>query len=626
MNNKNQAFKTNFVKWASKQLNSIGADGPVLAEYIALLFEQSCKVVPVDNLTLNEVLSLITSQLEAAGIEAQQSTDLAKKLVTVWMGKDQSYFFLKGKLRKSPNKASPTKTAKARIVSKVEVSPEKTPYVGSCMEALENLNLSAEENTRTDQLNEELNPYSEAANTLVTMFKLCTFDLAQFILQEVEGDVEMAIEIFLEYYGELKGEQGPSSVSSETQVPCRYFLKGSCLRADCRFSHDVSSAPCMFWAHGACFKGSACEFLHNELTHSESVRASEEQRVKFENSHDFPSLSTESLSCLGPRQPPEPRQSIWSRSGHTLARTMKFNKLLEVFPGTPEFIVEHFFNRNNYDYQRTEEALGKLYPVVRMNKKGAPLPYRQLRTRETLSHSVEPGVNEWVDTGTPVSELYNRYRRVAVEHARLRNKYFQEAVKAYQRNDVKAAKIFSEKGHHHDELMHALQEKACKEIFNTRNPSGNPFVLDLHGLHIKEALAILKSSLERASKQKKRKYLYTIIGTGRHSLTRHAKLRPAVENFLSLNDYAFVDCSSDRRGEYLCTQNRAPPQLPDDCISRRSRAWLVVDAPLEREAETVRLLSFQVSLSRDVMNYNAKSKEVSSSCCEQLTDEANMKN
>jgi hypothetical protein len=31
-------------------------------------------------------------------------------------------------------------------------------------------------------------------------------------------------------------------------------------------------------------------------------------------------------------------------------------------------------------------------------------------------------------------------------------------VKAYQRNDVKAAKIFSEKGHHHDELMHALQE------------------------------------------------------------------------------------------------------------------------------------------------------------------------
>jgi hypothetical protein len=62
---------------------------------------------------------------------------------------------------------------------------------------------------------------SEAANTLVTMFKLCTFDLAQFILQEVEGcsfysaklktflfaltiiigDVEMAIEIFLEYYG-----------------------------------------------------------------------------------------------------------------------------------------------------------------------------------------------------------------------------------------------------------------------------------------------------------------------------------------------------------------------------------------------------------------------------------------
>ncbi|KAH9479631.1 hypothetical protein JR316_0008226 [Psilocybe cubensis] len=44
---------------------------------------------------------------------------------------------------------------------------------------------------------------------------------------------------------------------------CRYFVGGECLRADCRFSHDLERALCRFWLRGTCAKQESCEFLHH---------------------------------------------------------------------------------------------------------------------------------------------------------------------------------------------------------------------------------------------------------------------------------------------------------------------------------------------------------------------------
>ncbi|KAJ7355541.1 hypothetical protein DFH08DRAFT_912504 [Mycena albidolilacea] len=44
---------------------------------------------------------------------------------------------------------------------------------------------------------------------------------------------------------------------------CRYFVAGECLRADCRFSHDLERALCRFWLRGTCAKQDNCEFLHH---------------------------------------------------------------------------------------------------------------------------------------------------------------------------------------------------------------------------------------------------------------------------------------------------------------------------------------------------------------------------
>ncbi|KAI1992110.1 hypothetical protein LOZ54_001868 [Ophidiomyces ophidiicola] len=58
----------------------------------------------------------------------------------------------------------------------------------------------------------------------------------------------------------------PSTPSNQTRSPivCKYWLStGQCLRADCRFSHDLTNHICKYWLVGNCLAGDACPFSHD---------------------------------------------------------------------------------------------------------------------------------------------------------------------------------------------------------------------------------------------------------------------------------------------------------------------------------------------------------------------------
>ncbi|CAK7217805.1 hypothetical protein SEUCBS140593_003333 [Sporothrix eucalyptigena] len=47
-------------------------------------------------------------------------------------------------------------------------------------------------------------------------------------------------------------------------ILCKFFLStGQCLRADCRFSHDLSNHICKYWVAGNCLAGNTCVFSHD---------------------------------------------------------------------------------------------------------------------------------------------------------------------------------------------------------------------------------------------------------------------------------------------------------------------------------------------------------------------------
>ena len=69
--------------------------------------------------------------------------------------------------------------------------------------------------------------------------------------------------------------------------------------------------------------------------------------------------------------------------------------------------------------------------------------------------------------------------------------------------------------------------------------------MDLHGLHVAEAVETVKALLDvhreaqKASRFYPYRYLTVITGRGRHSVGGVAKIKPAIENLLRINGYEF---------------------------------------------------------------------------------------
>ena len=102
-------------------------------------------------------------------------------------------------------------------------------------------------------------------------------------------------------------------------------------------------------------------------------------------------------------------------------------------------------------------------------------------------------------------------------------------------------------------MMKDLHAKASQKIFELRNPGVTELInggsIDLHGLHVEEALHILEQLLSKATGQLT--YFYIITGTGHHSWEGKSKLLPAILGFLDEFGCTWIDYSTDKRGGLL---------------------------------------------------------------------------
>ncbi|XP_044463261.1 pentatricopeptide repeat-containing protein At4g33170-like [Mangifera indica] len=149
----------------------------------------------------------------------------------------------------------------------------------------------------------------------------------------------------------------------------------------------------------------------------------------------------------------------------------------------------------------------------------------------------------WLETGEAVANMYSELREEARDHARLRNAYFDQARQAYLIGNKALAKELSVKGHLHNMQMKAAHERAQESIYHQRNPvemqgRGQDRMIDLHGLHVSEAIHLLKHELSvlrstaRATEQ--RLQVYICVGTGHHTKGSRTPVRLpiAVQRYL----------------------------------------------------------------------------------------------
>ncbi|GMH11769.1 hypothetical protein Nepgr_013610 [Nepenthes gracilis] len=153
----------------------------------------------------------------------------------------------------------------------------------------------------------------------------------------------------------------------------------------------------------------------------------------------------------------------------------------------------------------------------------------------------------WIETGDAVASLYSELREEAQEHARLQNAYLEQARQAFFIGNKALAKELSMKGQMHNMQMKAAHIKAQESTYHQRNPvslelqgSGRvqDRMIDLHGLHVNEAIHVLKHELTalRSATRSSDQHLHVLIcvGTGHHTRGSRtpARLPIAVQRYL----------------------------------------------------------------------------------------------
>lgn len=153
----------------------------------------------------------------------------------------------------------------------------------------------------------------------------------------------------------------------------------------------------------------------------------------------------------------------------------------------------------------------------------------------------------WLETGEAVANMYSESREEARDYARLRNVYFEQARQAYLVGNKALAKELSVKGQLHNMQMKAAHAKAQESIYRQRNPyysgmqgngRGQERLIDLHGLHVNEAIHVLKRDLtmlrSAARSADQRLQVYICVGTGHHTRGSRtpARLPTAVQRYL----------------------------------------------------------------------------------------------
>ncbi|SJL10223.1 uncharacterized protein ARMOST_13607 [Armillaria ostoyae] len=108
---------------------------------------------------------------------------------------------------------------------------------------------------------------------------------------------------------------------------------------------------------------------------------------------------------------------------------------------------------------------------------------------------------------------------------------FNESREAYSRGNGAAAKELSKQGKNHKQKMEQLNKEASDWIYLENNRDCRPGEIDLHRLRVKEAIAHTDTALEEA-KRRGDSEIRLIVGKGKHSEGREARLRPAIKRLM----------------------------------------------------------------------------------------------
>ncbi|NXC38806.1 N4BP2 protein, partial [Penelope pileata] len=255
-------------------------------------------------------------------------------------------------------------------------------------------------------------------------------------------------------------------------------------------------------------------------------------------------------------QEKEDMKRVPSMARKDCAAKLKEKQLFEMFPTISQSFLMDVFMDNNYSLEQTEQFLKC---VLEADPVKTVIAQESVQQNETLSSysaakNREKKAKKAKEEDDVLSEIFQEYeypqyddlRAEAFHHQQKRQECLKKAGEAYHMGMKPVAAFYARQGRLHEQKMKEANHAAAAQIFERVNTSLLPLnVLDLHGLHVDEAVNQLSRVLQEKSEEYQqtggKPYLCVITGRGSHSQGGVARIKPAAIRYLTSHNYRFAE-------------------------------------------------------------------------------------
>ncbi|NXY16228.1 N4BP2 protein, partial [Atrichornis clamosus] len=234
------------------------------------------------------------------------------------------------------------------------------------------------------------------------------------------------------------------------------------------------------------------------------------------------------------------------------AAKLKEKQLFEMFPTINQNFLMDVFKDNNYSLEQTEQFLNCVLEAdpVKTVIAQESVPQNEIVSSYSAAKNREKKAKKSKEEDDPLSEIfqdfeypqYDDLRAEAFCHQQKRQECLKKAGEAYRMGMKPVAAFYAHQGRLHEQKMKEANHAAAVQIFERVNSSLLPMnVLDLHGLHVDEAVNQLSRVLQEKSEEYQqtggKPYLSVITGRGSHSQGGVARIRPAAIRYLTSHNF-----------------------------------------------------------------------------------------
>ncbi|NXW67695.1 N4BP2 protein, partial [Hirundo rustica] len=234
------------------------------------------------------------------------------------------------------------------------------------------------------------------------------------------------------------------------------------------------------------------------------------------------------------------------------AAKLKEKQLFEMFPTINQNFLMDVFRDNNYSLEQTEQFLNCVLeadPVKTVIAQEC-VQQNEIVSSYSAAKNREKKAKKSKEEDDPLCEMfqdfeYPQYEDLRAEafcHQQKRQECLKKAGEAYRMGMKPVAAFYAHQGRLHEQKMKEANHAAAVQIFERVNTSLLPMnVLDLHGLHVDEAVNQLSRVLQEKSEEYQqtggKPYLSVITGRGSHSQGGVARIRPAAIRYLTSHNF-----------------------------------------------------------------------------------------